>query len=350
MTMLRRMSRGAVALATRAWRGASADLTFLLAKGDTGSCITSVLVGLAPLTGRVCIFVHYDRSGTLRAHTRRYLDALIAEGLCIVLVSNSPLSAESRAYLMERCASIIFRTNRGYDFGAFRDGILSLEMSSARLTQLVLANDSVYGPMVPLESLFASMDFSIADIWGVTDSWQTRYHLQSYLMVFGPVALNSPKFAEFWKNVRNVRSKWAVVRHYEIGMTRTMQMAGLRCAAVFDYQALIRHAEAILDAAAVADAAEEPRQPHHAIDTMLRHAAQRATHGARMRQATNPVIDLWLLLADAGGPLIKRELLRDDPTYLPDLAAWHRVVKGRAPALYADIMEDLKRVMRRSAP
>ncbi|WP_368417418.1 hypothetical protein [Falsiroseomonas sp.] len=55
-------------------------------------------------------------------------------------------------------------------------------------------------------------------------------------------------------------------------------------------------------------------------------------------------------LTDAGCPFLKRELLRDNPTHLPDLAFWHRIVRDRAPALYREIIEDLKRVMRRAAP
>ncbi|WP_431285041.1 rhamnan synthesis F family protein [Humitalea sp. 24SJ18S-53] len=345
MSVFRHQMRRASALSNRLWRGVSADVAFWLAKGDTVPCIRETIAGRGPLSDKVCVFVHYDGGGVLRAHARRYLDALTAEGFCIVFVSNSPLCAESLAHLTGRCVRILLRDNRGYDFAAYRDGIFSLDMGADRPAIVVLANDSVYGPVSPLSALFDGMDFAAADVWGVTDSWQTRYHLQSYLVAFGPTALANPRFAAFWRQVRNVRSKWAVVRHYEIGMTQAMQAGGLRCAAVFDYQNLMRRAEAILDAAA-----EEDAPPRHSLGALMLHAAERAEHAARMRIAMNPVIDMWLMLAEAGGPFIKRELLRDDPTRLHDLVAWHRIVQSRAPALYREMIEDLKRVMRRAAP
>jgi hypothetical protein len=43
-------------------------------------------------------------------------------------------------------------------------------------------------------------------------------------------------------------------------------------------------------------------------------------------------------------------LLRDDPNHVPDLFAWHRLVRDRSPALYREMIDDLKRLMRRSAP
>jgi hypothetical protein len=53
---------------------------------------------------------------------------------------------------------------------------------------------------------------------------------------------------------------------------------------------------------------------------------------------------------ESGCPFIKRELLRDNPTRVPDLFAWHRIAQNRAPVLYLQMIEDLKRVVRRAAP
>jgi hypothetical protein len=275
-------------------------------------------------------------------HARRYLDAFVAEGFCIVFVSNSALTQESLDRLAGRCARILLRDNRGYDFGGYRDGILSLDMQQARPAMIMLANDSVYAPLSPIAGLLDEMDFSAADVWGVTDSWQRRYHLQSYLVAYGPAALAHPDFLSFWRQVRNIKSKWAAVKYYEIGLTQATQALGMRCAAVFDYQSLMRRAEAIVEA-------EEDAKPTPKA-TLLRASAERAMRAAARRRATNPVIDLWLLLAEAGCPFVKRELLRDDPIRVPDLFAWHRIVQDRSPALYREIIEDLKRVMRGAAP
>lgn len=342
MSRLRGLALLARSLGIGVWRGAAADFGLWMAAGDTKSCVHTVIEGSAPMTGKVCVFVHYDGGGVLRPYARRYLDALAAEGFCIVFVGNSTIAQESLEHLSGRCARILLRDNRGYDFGAYRDGILNLDIRSRPLTMLVLANDSVYAPLSPLAGLFDEMDFAAADIWAATDSWQRRYHLQSYLIGFGPVALAHPGFLDFWRQVRNAKSKWAVVKHYEIGLTRVMLAAGMRCAAVFDYQSLMRRAEAMVEA-------DEDPEPN-ATAALFRTSAERALRAASRRRAANPMIDLWLLLAEAGCPFLKRELLRDDPTRVPDLFAWHRIVQDRAPALYREIIEDLKRVMRRASP
>lgn len=326
----------------RFWRFVAADIGFWLASGDTKSCVREIIEGRAPLTGKVCVFVHYDASGVVRPHARRYLEALVAEDFSIVFVSNSMVVSESLDHLSGRCARILLRDNRGYDFAAYRDGILSLDLRTGRPTVLLLANDSVYAPVSPLAGLFDAMDFAAADVWAATDSWQHRYHLQSYLIGFGPTALAHPGFLAFWRQVRNAKSKWAVVKHYEMGLTRVMQAAGLRCAAVFDYQSLMRRAESIVEAGA------DPLP--NAMAVLLRGAAERASRTAAHRHAANPVVDLWLLLVEAGCPFLKRELLRDNPNRVPDLFAWHRIVRDRSPALYREMIEDLKRLMRRAAP
>lgn len=329
-------------LGIQLWRRAAADIGFWAAAGDTKAYVRDIIDGRAQLTDKVCVFVHYDKGGLLRPHARRYLDALVAEGFCIVFVSNSAMAQESLEHLSRRCVRILLRDNRGYDFAAYRDGILSLAIQPGLPAMLLLANDSVYAPLSPLAGLFNGMDFAAADVWAATDSWQRRYHLQSYLVGFGPAALAHPSFLAFWHQVRNVKSKWAVVKHYEIGLTRAMQAAGMRCSAVFDYQSLMRRAQAIVEA--------EEAPPPNTMAALLRTSAERARRTAAGRSAANPVIDLWMLLAEAGGPFLKRELVRDDPTRVPDIYSWHRIVQDRSPVLYREMIEDLKHVMRRAAP
>ncbi len=335
--------RTARGVARYAWRRAAAELGYITAVGDTRSHIHGRIEGAVPPGDRVCVFVHFDARGVVRAHTRRYLDALAAEGFALVVVDNSPdLAAESLEHLRGRCARILLRRNRGYDFGAWRDGLLDLGIEAGRYRLVVLANDSVYAPLGPLGPLFAGMDFARADVWGATDSWQQRYHLQSYLLAFGEAALAHPAFLGFWRQVRNTRSKWAVVRRYEIGLTQALQAGGLRCAAVFDYLALMQRAEATL--------ATLHRPPERSVTHLRATTAGLAQEAAVDRRALNPTIDLWRLLADAGSPLLKRELLRDDPLYVRDLRGWHRVIEERAPALYAEVVTDLKRILRDTAP
>jgi hypothetical protein len=187
------------------------------------------------------------------------------------------------------------------------------------------------------------MDFAAADVWGLTDSWQHRHHLQSYFLAFGPTALASPAFAEFWQDVRNVRSKLSVIHFYELRMTQRLQSAGLSCAAVWDYLSLLDSMREVSEAPEAA--INLPLQ-----DKALHRAAERAVERWRQRIATNPTHDLWLVLLEHEFPFIKRELLRFNPGRAPDLHLWHRMVRARAPQMYQRIIADLKLSMSRQVP
>jgi hypothetical protein len=321
---------------------------FALSLLERGEAVLSDLPGRQPELGpRVALFCHFDRRGEIQPHTRRYIDALCAEGFSVVIISNSGrLTAPSLAWATERAARILVRRNIGYDFAAWRDALRRVRLPVGDTTCLMLANDSVYGPFAPLGPLLSRVDFEAADLWGLTESWQIRYHLQSYLLVFGGRALASEAFARFWSGVRNVRSKWWTINAYEVGLTQCLLAAGLRCRAIWGYDGLIAAAHEKL-----ASGAEDDGVPSGAPFSAITAKNYERVVGASMRRtAMNPTSDLWLLLLCAGFPFLKRELLRENPGRVPDVAAWRSDMAG-IPAEDRDlILRDLQRSLRGIAP
>ena len=336
--------RRGTALALDLWRGLMAQLFYRLAAGDHGCEVIERRAGAVALGRRCCVFVHFDAGGVVRPHTRDYLQALRQAGFGIIFVTNAGrLEPDSAQWLADHCAQILNRRNRGYDFGAYRDGIAAFFQERVTAEMLLLANDSLYGPLAPLGEIVGRMDFTAADIWALTDSWQHRYHLQSFFVAFGPTALANAGFAAFWQQVRNVRSKWAAVHFYELWMTHHMQSEGLRSAAVWDYFALLDIMQEIHDTPA-------PEGIIPIEQKVQRLAAERVLWCWRRRIALNPTSDLWLVLLQHGFPFMKRELLRFNPGRAPDLHIWHRMVRERAPQMYRFIIDDLKLNMRKQAP
>lgn len=270
---------------------------------------------------RVVIFNHFDRQGRVHGFVRHYLRELRAAGYCILFVSNAPrLEADALDYLKGLCGLVTRRANVGRDFGAYKDGIALLPDRS-RLESLILANDSVYGPFSPLGDILARIDWGRADLWGMADSWDRRYHLQSFFLVFGPRALASPAFQRFWDRVRHVQSKAWIIQRYEVGLTSALLAGGLRCRALFPYRTLVA---ALLDAV---------RQRHLLTDKDLneeqvRHLRQ-LFYLVNRGIPTNPTHAFWdHLISVMGFPFLKRELLRENPMGLPFLAYWERVVQS----------------------
>jgi hypothetical protein len=270
--------------------------------------------GAFPLGPRVAVFCHYDAAGEVRARVLAYLDALRGEGFSIVFVSNAgQLTDAAMRALLPRCAGVVVRRNVGYDFGAWRDALEQAALPRPDTAMLLLLNDSVFGPLQPIGPLLRQIDFDAADIWGLTESWQTGYHLQSYFYAIAPSVLRTPTWRRFWAGVRPVPSKHSIIHAYEVGFTRDMLRGGLRCRALFAYSDLI--------------AAIPTPDDHPPIARVLADANARRLREKTAREAPlNPTSDLWRELLGLGYPFIKRELLRDNPARVPDVVDWQSVV------------------------
>jgi len=274
--------------------------------------------GGIPLGPRVALFVHFDRRGQVRPYVLRYVEMLRRAGLSVVFVTNAGrLRDDGVEALKPLCAGILIRRNVGYDFGAWREALDYLKLPRYETESVLILNDSVYGPLAPLESLLERMDFTKADVWGATDSWQTRYHLQSYFFAVGRKALVSRAWHDFWRSVRPVKSKEWVIRRYEVGLTQSLMRAGFTCAALWNYTELLRRLDPTL--AGIPAEAKEGEDPR--VDARRSHWG-RIMFGVVSRRPLNPTSDLWRQLLQAGYPFLKRQLLRENPSGVLDIADW----------------------------
>ena len=292
---------------------------------------------------RVCVFIHWDGAGEVREYVLLYLRALQGCGVSVVFVSNAErLRPASLAAVQALCAGVIVRRNIGYDFGAWAAGIEAIGPAMPGVEMLYLANDSVYGPLAPLDKVLEQFDFTEADVWGCTESYQSRYHLQSYLLGFSARVLAHPAWATFWARVRPANKQY-VVYHYEVGLSQAMLRAGFRCRAVWSYQTLLRGVDASLLRA------PDPEETDEAVAVRRQHVA-RIRGAAVHRNPMNPTAELWRQLLHAGFPFIKRELLRSNPSRVLDVSDWQEVVRDTSAGDIGPIERDLQRTLQGRAP
>jgi hypothetical protein len=296
-----------------------------------------------PLGEKVALFVHFDAAGRVAPAARDFIASLAEAGLDVVFVTNSEhILDEARAFLERHCAAILIRRNIGYDFGAWRDALDTLGLPRAETRSIFLVNDSVYGPFADLKPLLAAIDFERADLWGATESWQHRYHLQSFFLGCGETVIRGRAWRSFWRSVRPVPCKDWVIRHCEIGFTSAMARGGARCAAIFPSASLldereIERLERIIDEDDI----------WRGQDSRLRAEAIHARHilrcTRRSRNMLNPSVDLWRQLIQAGYPFLKRELLLRNPTRVADVFAWEEVVSESLKADPQPLAEEIRR-------
>lgn len=256
---------------------------------------------------RAAIFCHFDANGEVNGSAKHLLAGLAEAGLDVVAVSNSPsLSAQGADALAEHSMIVLHRRNVGYDFGAYRDGLAALGDLSG-YQSILLVNDSVIGPFAPLAPLLSRLNDS-ADVWGLTDSRERGWHLQSYFLAFSQRALGHPAFSSFWQNYRTIGSKDWAVHAGELALSRTLTRGGLRLRALFPFEQ-IRNAF-------IAQAKAEGHTPRFAG----RGAARDVDHvlaASVCKLPFNPTHLYWDTLVEAfDSPFVKRDLAETNPARL----------------------------------
>jgi hypothetical protein len=132
----------------------------------------------------VAIFVHYAPTPTVSSMVLSQLELYRACGFRILFVSTAPqIPALVLNQIAGRVALVAQRRNVGHDFGAWQDVLPFLDQGSHRPHELLLVNDSVCGPLRPLEPIVADMHASGPGFFGMTESLAPVPHLQSYFLL-----------------------------------------------------------------------------------------------------------------------------------------------------------------------
>lgn len=262
-----------------------------------------------------CVYSHFDKNGIVESYVLDALKKIKASGFKIILVSTSPSIDDVSIQKLKRLASVIsIRENVGYDFGSYKLGIQHLFKHNIKPNQLLISNDSVFGPIFDLKPLIEkSKRF---DVYGMTDSTDHAYHLQSYFIIYNSKVLKSRHFTKFWDSVELLDSsapnfKNIIIQNYEVGGTQFFIKNGFRIGAAFGINQIIKsQLESFL------------------VEIEL----AKKTPGLKLKKFVighNPTHNYWENLIRMGFPYIKRELLTKNPTNSP-LENWATVIDDTA--------------------
>jgi lipopolysaccharide biosynthesis protein len=303
---------------------------------------------------REAIFAHYDRNGIVDPYVMYQLSELKQCGFRITFVTSSPsIGNEYIQMLTEPCRQIIVRKNYGYDFGSYKDGLNHIgELKNTE--QIILANDSTYGPVWSLANLLSAFTPEQCDFWGVTDSWQNGYHLQSYFIAFYPAAFLSSTFQQFWHNFPYISKKELSISRGELEFTRSLLRANLRCGIYCDYWKVYRRAHENLRECKTGYARLNGKYTDATASTdgllcsltnqLLQYRYRHLKDLLASGNLLNPTHELWdLLLTEFKCPFIKRELLNINPSKIPNAWLWDMAISKLSDYPVELIREHLKR-------
>jgi len=296
---------------------AVADPLRALFIGDRRRAVISVEKGEVAAGPNHAVYVHYNAGGDVADYVLQALLELRENGYAVTFVTNSPIDEPAHlATLRILVREIVLRRNVGHDFAAYRDGIRRLA-DLPEPERLMLLNDSVYGPLFPLAETLEKAEESGADIFGITDSREIEYHLQSYFLLMFPRAIASPRLRRFWRRLRVVSHKPWVVRNGEIRLSQLAVRDGLRLGALCGYDAVAADVARRIDAI---DLLELPQVEAEFL------AFLRARIAAGI--PLNPSHFFWAwLIRDFRCPFLKRELIQKNPQSIPGAGAWDALLR-----------------------
>lgn len=187
---------------------------------------------------RMAILAIYDRDGIVDDYITYLLSELKLVTNTIVVVANGYLREESISALKAYSDIFIQRENVGFDAGAWKCAICQLGNKIDDYDELVLLNDTFYGPLYPFEIIFQKMKYRQIDFWGLTahgyspDNYHLSpygycpKHIQSYFLVIRKNMLHSEEFHKYWANLPTFNSFEETVCKNEYVFTKTFEDLG----------------------------------------------------------------------------------------------------------------------------
>ncbi len=186
---------------------------------------------------RLLVYVVYDRRGDVGEYIPYALAGLRPHADHILVVVNGSLSDTGRAALEPACDEILLRPNVGFDIAGHRDALRHLGERVEEFDEIVLANDTWYGPVRSFGPVFERMDAREVHFWGMTEHPEQRphpftgvgvmpRHLQSFWIVVRREMFASQMWRRYWRDLPEISSYNDAILRHETVFTETFERAG----------------------------------------------------------------------------------------------------------------------------
>lgn len=173
-----------------------------------------IIEGVLARPKRIAIYVIFDKDGILDGYRAYFLRELKKVTDEIIAVVNGTLTADSRNELEDLVDEIFVRENKGLLAYGWIEGIAHIGWDKLeKYDELLMLNDSFFGPFYPLEEMFSAMEKSDADFYGAMRNFEDKNitnffghslphgHVRGsicYFYIIKSRLLHSPEFKKYW--------------------------------------------------------------------------------------------------------------------------------------------------------
>lgn len=181
--------------------------------------------------GRTALVASYFGGGTLPDTLLYLLRGLREVADNVVYVADCRILPEEVERLRGLVSVAKVERHRQYDFGSYRRalalarrlGYLKEEVAD----ELIVINDSNYGPVVPFAESFEAMAGRPCDFWGYTGYHAFGHrHISSYFYLFRRKVIDSLLLDVFLDNVQGTLERDKVIVKFEFRLTRFLESEG----------------------------------------------------------------------------------------------------------------------------
>lgn len=285
--------------------------------------------------GHAVVYAHHAQAEQPPAFVLAAIEGFLEVADHVVLVAAGIDALHLPEPLQDR-VSVLCRPNRGWDFASYRDGIAAIGETTP--TRITLCNDSVYGPLFSLTSVFDRIAQEGSDVWSMTASSELQWHLQSYFLSFGETALRSSTFREFWASVSDEAQRREVIRDGEVGLSQQLMKAGLTLQPLYELPDVSSDDGPGLSSRELIQRGLRSAGRRWRSADFYRDLRDVLVKGAR--PGNNPSLEQWSrLVAEQGLPLVKRSVLKGSPGALAELEAG---LAANSQEIRAEVLQALR--------
>ena len=192
----------------------------------------------------ICFFCSYYTGNKLPEYVKFYLLELKKHFSEMIMVTNEKeMPINDIAFLKDNEITHKPVVNEGYDFGMYYK--MFKEYNIINYDRVGLINDSCI-LFKSLDGVFEQIDNKRADYYSLTDSYEIRYHLQSYFIIINKKAI--PFVLNYFNSNGIVKDFWQLVQVYEAGLSNYLLNSGLTLEACYPVKKNRKGNPAYLDA------------------------------------------------------------------------------------------------------
>lgn len=189
---------------------------------------------------RCGIFVLFNEQGIVEGYIEELLKSVDEVLDRLIIVINGKLLDNEKLKLNKYSDCIIQRENVGFDGGAYKDifTVFFRYEDWKQWDELLLVNDTFYGPFLPWSDIFMVMQERKCDFWGLSshargisalfDGEVIAHHIQSYFIVIKKEMFLHRMFHQFWEDLEYSLTFKEAVKYFEINFTEYFSKLGFK--------------------------------------------------------------------------------------------------------------------------